>query len=218
MSAWPELSEGVVAAHQEATSLGPEFPGRSNVVILSSFVEGEEPVKSERFRVVAGKCIEDYDYWGYWDALWRTKDTIINVEHDMEFSDELVQQLLDCPHPLCAHVYHLPGSDKLYCYREGALPPAAGFGRWFEAPRELYPATDDRPAVMARGKEWATYGGIGFCKVTAEARVRELEPRDWSTLDINITKSVEGAEVAHPSAEVGRRWHCHWPGVQHFHN
>jgi hypothetical protein len=170
-------------------------------IVLCSYLPGEETFKSERFRVVPLECVDDLDYWGGLSALWETKHTIVNVEHDMECSDELIQQLLDCPQPLCTHAYRMKGENAPFCHRMGPLPPAGSIlDYWVKGPED----------------EWATYGGIGLCKITPEARVRDLEAREWPTLDIVVTKAVEGPEVVPGSVKEGRRWHVHWPEIGHW--
>ncbi len=110
----------------------------------------------------------------------------------MECSDELIQALLGCPHPLCTHAY------KLYWPSTHAMRPHYGH-------------SVGRKAHIGGGKwvepnaEWAHYSGIGFCKITPEARVRPLRREHWSLLDIQVTAATEG------------RWHIHWPSVEHYH-
>jgi len=176
----------------------------TGVIVVSSYLPsgGEKPYRSKRFRVVALPCgtgHEDlYDYCRGLQAVWGSDFTIVNVEHDMECSDGLVQQLLDCPEPLCAHAYRLRKNGH-YAYRNGALPPSGGFeDQW-----------------IGEGDEWATFGGIGFVKITPEARVRPLPDREWSTLDIEVTKACEGPEVVPAAAYSGHRWHIHWPEIKH---
>jgi hypothetical protein len=169
-------------------------------IVLASRLPGEKPLQSKKFRVVDLECVDDLDYWGGFAALWDEDVTIVNVEHDNECSDKLIQQLLDCPHPLCGYVYRLKGADDApYSYRQGPLPPAGGILDWW---------------LKGPDEEWATFGGIGFCKITPEARVRPLESRDWHTLDIMVTKAVEGPEVVPDGRNEGRRWHVHWNGGQ----
>lgn len=176
----------------------------ADVIVVSSYLpeKGERPYRSKEFRVVALPCGTGYDslfdYSRGLQAVWGSDFTIVNVEHDMECSDGLIQQLLDCPHPLCAHAYLLRKKGP-YAYRNGPLPPAGGYeDHWL------------RP-----GDEWATFGGIGLVKITPGARVRPLPEREWSTVDIVVTKACEGAEVVPGGHHKGRRWHVHWPAIKH---
>jgi len=121
--------------------------------------------------------------------VWGTDATIVNVEHDMECSDELIQQLLDCPHPLCTHAYKLywPSTHQVrphYAQRDGG----PNYGEWIK-----------------EGVEWCGFTGIGFCKITPEARVSALVESPWQTVDCDVTKATEGP------------WHVHWPEVEHYH-
>lgn len=174
------------------------------VIVISSYLpsEGEKPYRSKEFRVVALPCRTShdglFDYSRGLQAVWGSDSTIVNVEHDMECSDGLIQNLLDCPHPLCAHAYLLRKSGP-YAYRNGPLPPAGGYeDHWLKG-----------------GEEWATFGGIGLVKITPEARVRPLPEREWSTVDIVVTKACEGPEVVPGGHHLGRRWHIHWPAIKH---
>jgi hypothetical protein len=129
--------------------------------------------------------------------LWGGTHTLINVEHDHECSDDLIQELLDCPEPLCSHAYTLfmPSTGGLphYAHRTGPKPPAGG--EWIK-----------------QGDEWADFGGIGFCKITPQARVRPLAQSSWQVVDCAISKATDA------------RWHVHWQqgpsgpvGVEHYH-
>lgn len=176
----------------------------AEVIVVSSYLpsEGEKPYRSKEYRVVALPCgtghDDLFDYCHGLQAVWESDFTIVNVEHDMECSDGLIRRLLDCPHPLCAYAYLLRRSGP-YAYRNGPLPPAGGYeDHW-----------------LKEGEEWATFGGIGFVKIAPEARVRPLPDREWSTLDIVVTKACEGPDVVSGASYRGRRWHVHWPAIKH---
>ena len=176
-----------------------------SVIVVSSYLPklGERAYRSEKFRVVGLPCgDDDLDYYRGLEVVWGGNHTIVNVEHDMECSDELIQDLLDCPHPACTHAYPLRQWGHI-AHRHGPLPPAGSMDWWLRPDEE---------------EEWATYGGIGFCKMTPEARVRPLsEPREWPTLDVIVARAVEGPEVVPHGAYEGKRWHVHWPAIEHYH-
>jgi hypothetical protein len=122
-------------------------------------------------------------------ALWPSDKAIVNVEHDMEVSDELIQQLLDCPHPLCTFAYKLywPSTHQAqphYAQRDGG----PNYGEWIK-----------------EGVECCGFSGIGLCKIAPEARACPLADSHWSTVDCAISRSTEGD------------WHVHWPEVEHYH-
>jgi hypothetical protein len=157
-------------------------------VVLASHLVGAPHFESERFEVVGIECAEPEDYWAGVAAWWESDRTIINVEHDMECSDELIEGLLDCPEPMCSWAYWLsiPSGGPHWAHRTGLKPPCGGI--WVET-----------------GDEWADYGGIGFCKITPEARVRPLPEQTWQFVDIAVAEATD------------LQWHLHWPTVEHFH-
>jgi hypothetical protein len=169
------------------------------VIVLVSHLPDASHFESERFDVVGIECSDPFDYWRGVEAHWASSETLCVVEHDMEVSDELIQSLLDCPHGLCSWAYWLgiPSGGPHWAHRTGRKPPCGGV--WVET-----------------GDEWADYGGIGFCKITPEARVRplakawdaELEawrPHTWQSVDVAVFASIDV------------RVHLHWPAVEHQH-
>ena len=177
-------------------------------VILASHLSGEQHFRSAQHMVVPIPCHGPLDYHKGVAAWWETSRTIINVEHDHEVSDELIQGLLDCPHNFCSWAYWLgiPSGGPHWAHRTGKQPPCGGV--WIET-----------------GDEWADFGGIGFCKITPEARVRPLrgpwdrkrqvwQDVDWQSVDIAVFAAVD------------ERVHVHWRrdangnavgGVEHRH-
>lgn len=160
-----------------------------DVLVVSSFVPGQSgPYRSERFEVAEVACEADYDYWRALAAAWDTPRTLVIVEHDMECSDDLIGQIVACKHRKCSWAYLLYWASTHqpphYAHRNGG--PAAG--RW-----------------VSEGEEWATFGGIGLCKLTSETRVFGLTESHWSLLDTQVS-----------ACSVGN-WHLHWPAVEHYH-
>lgn len=174
-----------------------------DVVVLSSHLSGEAPVRSQSFAVVDATCADPYDYWRALAGLWDGGVTIVNVEHDMEFSDALMDDLLTCPEPICAHAYlihvhSLQPRDPFHGYNVSSVgwhPPieplsqysARGF-RWVEP--------DDR---------WADFGSLGFCKIEARARCGPLRRDTWRGVEWSV------------NAAINARWHLHWPAIDHYH-
>lgn len=129
----------------------------------------------------------------------------MNVEHDVQFDDALVDDLLACPHPLCAHAY------KIHTPREFIAYNASDVG-W-------HPPIDSLSRYTARGfhwlepgEEWADFGSIGFCKITPEARFGALRKDGWTHVEHSV------------NAAVCERWHVHWrdgesgpTGIEHYH-
>lgn len=137
----------------------------------------------------------DDDGFGYWAALnqaWGSPDVIVNVEHDMEYSDELEQELLDCPHTLCTHAYRM--------HHIATLP------KGFWAHMTAGPAID----WVSPGVEWASWSALGFCKIAPEVRGVPIARASWQVLEQEVN-------VALRACMRPLRWHVHWPGVEHYH-
>ena len=168
----------------------------SEPVILASILPGEPIFESEQFEVWPIECVEPENYWEGVAEWWDSDRVIVNLEHDVECSDELIQTLLDCDCAFGTWAYWLgiPSGGPHWAHRTGKQPRCGGV--WIET-----------------GDEWADFGGIGFCKITPEARVRPLEETDWTGVDCAVSRATDS------------RVHVHWKrdesgslsGVEHFH-
>lgn len=165
-----------------------------DVRIYAARLPGEPPWRHSHYEVRTRICSDLFDYSDGLRWLWDGASTIVNVEHDMEFSDDLVQQLLDCEHPLCAHAYkmYLP---RVY-YAHGWLPRETG-------PRSRAQSI----RWIDQGEEWVDYSALGFVKITPEARHYPLaENVPWQALEQEVNAAV-----------AGTHWHIHWPEIEHYH-
>lgn len=169
----------------------------SSPVILASHLAGEPIFESQQFEVWPIECVAPEDYYDGVARWWDSDRTIILIEHDMEVSDDLIQTLLDCDCTFGSWAYWLglPSGGPHWAHRTGRKPPCGG--AWIET-----------------GDEWADFGGIGFCKITPEARVRALPESTWQFVDIAVFQAVD------------ERCHMHWQadadgnpagGVEHYH-
>lgn len=113
---------------------------------------------------------DDFDYWRGMEELWGTDATLVNVEHDMEFSDHLVAELLDCPHPLCSYAYqcHIPRTFWAH-YLDGRGMSGTN---------------------VPEGAEWAAWSAIGFCKIAPEIRTRPLAQNRWIAVESSVNTSL----------------------------
>jgi hypothetical protein len=131
------------------------------------------------------------DLWGYWaglDSVWSDDRTLINIEHDMETSDELVQELLSCPHDLCAYPYRV---------RPFGWPG----GTWSASYGSLW---------VSEGNPWAMFTSIGFCKIAPGVRAgTTLDRMPWNKVETSVHTAV---------AQCRRIWHLHWPAITHYHD
>ena len=133
----------------------------------------------------------DDPQFGYWAGLneaWSSNHDLICVEHDVEFSDDLVKELLSCPHDLCAFPYRVmpfgwPG--KTWGASYGSL--------WVE-----------------EGQPYASFSSIGFVKITAEARAgTSLAKVPWDKVEGSVHEALTLRR---------RLWHLHWPAIEHYHD
>lgn len=172
-------------------------------LIVSSFLPGEQPLVSRGHAVHPVECVTDLSYWDGLNTAWLGNETIVNVEHDMEFSDELVQGLLDCPNPACVYPYKVyPTALQRYIYcattdapGDMSYPDHEGPDklRWVEGPEDTMAA-------------WAS---IGFCKVAPEVRIEPLDRMMWQWLEHCVNRVLDHS---------GTHWCLHWPEVKHLHN
>lgn len=166
------------------------------VQVVAARLPGENPHASQ-YKISTPVLRGDFDYWKALHDVWYGPDTLVNVEHDMEFSDELVQGLLDCPHPLCTYPYLCWIRERgHYVYT-----PTAD-GRW-----------------VSEGRPWADTSTLGFVKIAPEARVRPLRRMIWKFLEHSVCIAVAGFSQVEKDVLGNRRaWHVHWPAVKHFHD
>lgn len=170
-----------------------------NTIVVSSYITGNQPKHSDTFNVSEVECRGEFSYWLGLHQQWDTDKTIINVEQDMEFSDDLVAELLDCEHPLCAFPYQVyPTQLGRYIYCATTTPPTTDGSvadpRWIEGP-------DD---------EWAIWSSVGFAKIAPAARVKPLDKLFWQWLEHSINRVV--------TSYAGLQWHIHWPEIRHHHD
>jgi hypothetical protein len=193
-------------------------------VVVLTHLEGEtgKTVRSNRFDVwhqlcrrpqdaglahqVPGGDDHMYDYWRGLSEFWDTDRTVVNVEHDVERSERLIVELLDCEHPLCTRPYPsyktvnpaLPHDETFGVIRHdhGAHPPIENITRWWSTGWKY---------IEDESVEWADWSVPGFVKIEARARTSPLERDCWNWIEHKVNASVSG------------RWHIHWPAISHDH-
>lgn len=136
-------------------------------LIVASRLEGDG-LRTSEYEVLDLVCDGPFDYWSGLASVWGSDQTVVNVERDMEFSDDLVRELLSCPQPLCAFPYRvLPSGWPGFLY-------SAAFRDW-----------------VSEGTDFASFSAIGFCKITPEARSgSELERKSWEHLETGVHNAV----------------------------
>lgn len=172
--------------------------------MLAARLATDEPFRSERFDVRAPVLDGPNDYWHEMNPLWDSDVTLVNVEHDMQFSDELIAELLDCPHPVCTHTYRVgPAAYGLQYAHDISL---VGWHPPIE-PLSQYSARGSR--WVEPGDEFADFSGIGFVKIDRAARCAPLREDSWRGVEISVNRAINA------------RWHLHWGsggvGIKHYH-
>lgn len=137
------------------------------VLVVASHLDGETPFTSTRYPTATIRCVTDFDYWDGLTAAWDTP-VLVNIERDMEVTDDLITQLVDCPHPLCAYPYLVcPGATPVYAHRADGL-------------------------IGTPDIEWADWAAPGFCKISAPGRAGRLLPRHpWWGVEESINASIK---------------------------
>lgn len=174
---------------------------RDDVVITSSYLTGNQPVRSEHFNVHGIECKSEkgeFDYVNGLQEVWLSDKTMVNVEQDMEYSDELVDGLINCPWPLCAYAYTV-------------YPTKLGHYIYCATSRK----SDDEVSWLTEGEEWALWSSIGFCKIAPDARVKPLDRLFWQWVEHSINRIVG---VYQNAGGANLSWHIHWPAVEHYHD
>lgn len=165
-------------------------------MVLAGRLAGGHQLTSEQYKIHTPVLSGDFAYWRELDDLWAKPGTLVNVEHDMEFSDDLVRGLVECPHPLCTYPYR--------CYLRDL-----GHYVWT-------PTVDG--AWCEEGTEWADTSTLGFVKIAESARSERLRRIIWKYLEHSVCTAVTGLSQPAPDQGRQRAWHVHWPEVQHHHN
>jgi hypothetical protein len=172
------------------------LPVRDDVVVTSSFLPGEQPKASDLWPVLGIECKGELSYWHGLASVWPTDKIIVNVERDMEFSDELVAELAECREPLCTYPY------KVY---------PSKLGRFIYCATAREPSHEDiDPHWIQPGDDEAVWSSIGFCKIAPEARVKPLDAMFWKWLEHSVNRCV--CQLG------GFVWHIHWPEIRHEHD
>lgn len=164
------------------------------MLVIASHLPGEGHFRSKSFHVAAGECRDDFDYWRHLSVAFQGSHTVVNLEHDIEVTDDHVAALIGCPYPLCSWAYDVHWAST--SLRDDVI--AAGNGA-----RDADRHPD--PGFLQGGEEWAEWSAIGLVKITPDARVAPLRREPWQRLELAVHDAVT------------RPWHMHWPPVPHHH-
>ena len=214
---------------------------RDGVIVTSSYLTGEEPVRSDRYEVQGIECHTEHGEFDYCDGLqkaWITNKVLVNIEHDMEHSDALIDGLVNCPYPVCAYAYQVYPTALgryIYCatsrkvwkeedeadYRmghEGTNPSDLSGVNAFDRELGVRKVGDEYISWLDEGDQWAVWSSIGFCKIAPVARTKPLDRLFWMYIEHSVNRSV-GKYMNAGGANYD--WHIHWnegKGIQHHHD
>lgn len=201
---------------------------RDDVIVTSSYLPGEEPIKSERYHVQGIECVGEFSYCNGLQEAWMTDKIMVNIEHDMEHSDLLINGLVNCPWPVCAYPYQVyPTALGRYIYcatsrkiwtEEDEQANAVRIGGKLHLGGESlhsHQVGDEYVSWLNEGDEWAVWSSIGFCKIAPVARVKPLDRLFWQWIEHSINRSVG---VYMNAGGANYAWHIHWPAIKHHHN
>lgn len=154
------------------------------------------PVLGWDVRHVAMPADEPERYGRSLAELWGLDDLAV-CEHDVVPTAEALRGLEQCPRPLCAVAYLLH-------------PPSTGLPAPVMAHRVFTPGPNPWRWVTPED-QWADLVALGLIRVRKEvgwAVAPRWEPAPWAGLDGRMSVYL---------AQLGLRWHVHWPVVEHRH-
>lgn len=159
---------------------------RADPVVLCGHLPDEGYFHSERHQVIPFVCDDGFGYWRGLTDHWDGPETLVNVEHDLEISDRELDEITECPHPLCSWSY------AMHWVSTGAVA-------------DTWPHTAGGKFVT-EGAEWAEWSAIGFVKIAPEARIAPLEKVLWRQVEDAIDKAVAKPWHLHWPAVPHHHW------------
>lgn len=161
-----------------------------------------EKVREERpgIKIVDIPCTSEGDYPRAWAENWDFDGTLVNLEHDLVPTLQVLDELIDCPSKLCTQAYKIyplsTALDREVFVQRLASKDEVRFDRW-----------------VLEGDAHADYTGLGLAKL--EAEVRSTIPTSnieryasWKGFDFSLSNLFH---------VQGKRWHIHWPAIPHHH-
>ena len=153
-------------------------------LVLVSYLPGEGVLPSD-YRTVCILCVTDLSYSRGIAAHWAHPGPIINVEHDLAWSDAHIAELLACKYSVCSWAYPLHWqssghAEDVYAHKVNGLP-------------------------VEYGAEWADWSAPGFMKIAPEARTGRMVECHWRRVEDAVNATVTGPIHLHwPPVE---HWH-----------
>lgn len=178
-----------------------------NRMVLSVFVPPLKAYQSTIYPVVGVPHIDNSSYYEAIRSFWnRTGTPFINIEHDVEASDDRIADLLGCRHPNCTWAYRFSRTHHI----EQDHGQVKHVGQMVQPDGPLYAQsnwyTDERGqhfgAVKGPTEITSVHSGLGFCKITPIPA--PIHPCHWAMVETEINHHIQ-------------EWHIHWPEVHHWH-
>ena len=166
----------------------------SEPLVLVSYLPDEGHYQSQLYKTVSVLCDTDTAYWRGIADHWEQPLSIVNIEHDIEWTDAQISELLDCKYDACSFVYKCHWATT-------------------QQPNGSYAATIDG-RFIAPGDEWADWSAIGFIKIAPAARIAPLREVVWNRVEDAIDEAVQKPWHMHwvsdSDGSLGGVPHHHW--------
>lgn len=168
-------------------------------MILFPYTDGRRQVDPDVMlpgcEVMKVNCVTAETYEKAFQVLWTGlpfSESLIVLEHDVQVNLNMYQNLIDCPHGLCAQRY------MLYPVTTGLQYPVC-------AHRKI---VGDHITWVEEDDEWADFVGFGFVKIDSRPCFLDLPKGTWRNLD---------SRVSNITRVEGEKWHLHRPDAVHLH-
>jgi len=126
---------------------------------------------------------DDYAYWKALKELWGLADLLL-IQQDIVFTEEQLNEILECEHPDCAFAYRLYPittalPDEVWSVGENRLPERI---RLF--------TIEEKP-------EFCSFASLGFIKLSKDTQRKvELDaPVTWRFIDLETIGKVKDAKI-----------------------
>ena len=163
-----------------------DFSIRPTCKVLVSVLPGEGHLVSQQYDVALIVCDDDLAYSRGIIAHWNDDAPLVLIEHDIEWSDAQITEVIACNYSLCSIAYPLHWANTGHVVDEFAHK------------------NDGMP--VAYGTEWAQWSAIGFCKIARSARTGPFAECHWRRVEDAVNATVVGPWHLHwPPAK-----HHHW--------
>lgn len=162
------------------------------------------PFYSDEFDVYSLQIRSDADYAIGMATMYENGEQFVNIEHDMQVSDDRIYELFECPLPFCTWAYRIHRSWIVDLSQGKLDEETLSYPNSFYAQHNVL----DGRVIPIQNQEVtsALCSGIGFCKITPDGR--EFPIVHWTAVEQPVQELCQN---------VAKAWHIHWPEVEHWH-